>query len=52
MPIEPTFGFTVRFSKLLDVDREVRLLLDNKIHRTLSLFIGHRVFKICRFGLL
>jgi hypothetical protein len=39
--IESPFSFPVRLIKLLNVDRELRLLFDDKIHCTLSLFVGH-----------
>jgi hypothetical protein len=35
------FSFTVRLIELLDLDRERRRLLDDKIYRALSFIITH-----------
>src|SRR5256885_2241 len=41
MHIEVKFSFSLRFQELLDPNRVLRRLLDDEIHRALSLFIGH-----------
>jgi hypothetical protein len=35
------FSLTLRLEQLFNPDRILRLLLDDEIHRALSLFVGH-----------
>src|SRR5437870_4634413 len=41
MHIEVKFSFSLRFQELLDPNRVLRRLLDDEIHRALSLFVRH-----------
>src|ERR1700686_561801 len=48
MHLEANFSSALRFEQLLDLNRKLRRLLDDKIHCALSLFVSHRK---CRFPL-
>jgi hypothetical protein len=41
--LKAKFSFTLRLIQLFNVDRKLRLLFDNEIHRALSLLVGHRI---------